>query len=55
MGCGYLTAVCLAKVTLCLAKVTAVCLRTYYKLNEEGWSFFAFSRDAARKMKVLAA
>ena len=30
-------------------------LRTYYKLNGEGWSFFAFSRDATRKTNVLAA
>ena len=31
-------------------------LRTYYKLNEEGWSFFTFiSRDATRKTNILAA
>ena len=37
-----------------LAKVTTL-RRTYYKLNGERWSLFAFGRDAARKTNVLVA
>ena len=38
-GCGWLTAVRLAKVTSRPAKVTARRLGTFYKLNGKGWSF----------------
>ena len=53
-GCGYLTTIRQAKVASRLGKVTTLRRRTYYKLNRGGWSFFAFSRDAARKTNVLA-
>ena len=35
-------------------KVTAVTLRTYYKLTGRWLEFVTFSRDAARKMTALA-
>ena len=42
-------------VASCHAKVTAVCLKTYYKLTGGRSKPFTFSRGAARKKNVLAA
>ena len=42
MGCGELTAIS-------HTKVTAVHLRTYYKLTRARLKLFSYSRDAARK------
>ena len=40
--------------TVCLTKVTAAHLRTYYKLTGGRSELFTFSRDAAMKKNILA-
>ena len=42
------------KANFLLGKDHPLRLRTFYKLNREGWSFYAFSTDAARKTNLLA-
>ena len=47
-GCSLLT-------VIDLTKVITVLLKSCNKLTMENWTFFTFSRDATKKMNVLAA